>query len=257
VKSKTDGCAFLWLSSSGAIGLQCQLLLTSLWKNWKYCRNDLLATFSLSSFVLALIILCMSVPSTATYAQEAAPAALKMPAHTTLWLLNETGSDTTPHLLIGMADREDTRYHGLPRLARDEARNRSATESIPGPLGSMASVNRAKEGGIGPVVLSRLFEPPTGVSVIRDFHAEGTILSEILQSSPDRAGENTYSLLNDRPAFESFLYGDQMKHLLSKQLSANKELFKPEMDHLPLPLVHLRFSGWQIPIVLSAGKGSP
>jgi hypothetical protein len=75
VKSKIDGCAFLWLSSSGAIGLRCQLLTTSLWKNWKYYRNDLLATYSLSAFVSAIIILCMSFPSADTYAQQAAPAA--------------------------------------------------------------------------------------------------------------------------------------------------------------------------------------
>jgi len=257
VKSKIDGCAFLWLSSSGAIGLRCQLLTTSLWKNWKYYRNDLLATYSLSAFVSAIIILCMSFPSADTYAQQAAPAAWKTPAHSTLRLLDEAGSDTTPLMLMGMADREDTRYHGLPRSARDEATNRSATDSIPGPLGSMAPVNRAEEGAVGPVVLSRLFEPPTSVGVIRDFHAEGTIPSGILQSSPDRAGEKIYSLLNDRPAFESFLYGDQIKHLLSKQLLANMELSTSEVDHLPLPLLHLRFGGWQLPIVLSAGKGSP
>jgi hypothetical protein len=257
VKSKMDGCAFLWLSSSGANGLRCQLLTTSLCKNWKYYRNDSLTTYSLSAFVLAIIILCLSVPSADTYAQEAAPAALKMPAHPTLWLLDEARSDTTPHLLIGMADREDPRYHGLPRLARDEATNRSATDSIPGPLGSMASVNRAEEGAVGPVVLSRLFEPPTGVGVIRDFYAEDTIPSEILQSSPDRAGPKIYSLLNDRPPFESFLYGDQMKHLLPKQLLANRELFTPGMDHAPLPLLHLGFGGWQLPIVLSAGEGLP
>src|ERR1700722_10056717 len=106
-----DGRAFLWLPSSSAIGLQRQLLTTSLCRNWKYYRNYLLETYSLSSFVLAIIILCMSVPSAATYAQEAAPAALKMPAHSTLWLLDEPcptlrngeGSDPTPHLLIGMA----------------------------------------------------------------------------------------------------------------------------------------------------------
>ena len=257
VKSKIDGCAFLWLSSSGAIGLRCQLLTTSLWKNWKYYRNDLLATYSRSSFVLAIIILCMSVASAATYAQETAPAALKMLAHSTLWLLDEPGFDPTPHLLIGMEDRGNTPYYALPRLARDEATNRSATDSIPGPLGSMASVNRAEEGAVGPVVLSRLSGPPTGVGVIGDFQVEGTIPSEILQSSPDRAGANTYSLMDDRPAFESFLYGDQMKHLLSKQLLANEELYTPQMDHAPLPLLHLGFGGWQLPIVLSAGEGSP
>jgi hypothetical protein len=181
-------------------------------------KGKILRKFSIHRWILTIIILFTSVwwAPAETLAQEAAPAALDVTAHSTLWSLEGPGSNNAPYLVIGMADRGDTPSYGSLRIAGDEAANRSASNTIWRPASPVTSVNRAEEGESDPLVLSSLFEPTAGVRGPRDFHAEGTIRRQTMQGSPDHAGAKVYSLLDDGPALGSFLYGYQTNYLPSK-----------------------------------------
>jgi len=214
-------------------------------------KGELLREISPRRCILAIIMLCTSVwwafPD--VLPQEAAPATLKM-------TVQETGSNTAPHQMIGMADRGDTPSYGSLRLARDEAANRSARNTISQPVGPVVSVNHAEKGESDPLVLSSLFEPTAGVRGPRDFHAEGTIRRQTIQGSPDHAGAKVYSLLDDGPALGSFLYGYQANYLPSKLRLVNNESFTHEVVQAPRPLFELDFGSWRLPVMLSGASVS-
>jgi hypothetical protein len=219
-------------------------------------KGKVLREISPHRCILAIIILCTSVgwASVDALAQKAAPAPLKITAHSSLWSLEGPGSNTAPHLLIGMADRVDTSYGSL-RLARDEATNPSAS-TISRLAGPVASVNHAGKGDSGPLVLSSLFEPTEGVRGSRDFHAESTIRRQTIRSSSDQTGAKIYSLLDDGPVFESPLYGYQANYLSSKQWLTDDESFTHEVVQAPRPLFELEFGGWRLPVMLSGAAVS-
>jgi hypothetical protein len=221
-------------------------------------KGEMLRKFSLRRWLLAIIILCTSVwwaPAEAL-AQEAAAAALKMSAHSTLWSIEWPGSNNAPYLVIGMADSEDTPSYRSLRIAGDEATNRSVSK-ISAPIGPVASLNRGeKEGESGPLVLSSLFEPTAGVRGPRDFHAEGTIRRQTIQGSSDQTGPKVYSLLDDGPALRSLLYGYQANYLPSKQPLANNEPLTHEVVQAPRPLFEIEFGSWRLPVMLSGAAVS-
>jgi hypothetical protein len=72
-------------------------------------KGEILPKISFRQCILTIIILCTSAwwASADALAQEAAPTWLKMTAHSTLWPLEVPGSNMAPHLVIGMADRQD------------------------------------------------------------------------------------------------------------------------------------------------------
>lgn len=222
-------------------------------------KGEILRKFSLRRCMQTIIILCTSVwwASADTLAQEPASAPLRMTAHSTLWSLEGPRSNTAEHLVIGMAARGDIPSYGSLRLDRDEGGNPSARNTISRPFGPVASVNRAEKDESGPLVLSSPYEPTAGVPGFTEFHAEGTIQCQTIQSSSDQAGAKVYGLPDGRLAPGSFLYGYRMKYFLSKQRSANSESFTHEIEHYPLPLLQLHFGGWQLPVVLSSATGSP
>jgi hypothetical protein len=224
--------------------------------SWK---GDIFRESSLRRRLLAIIILCTSCcwASADALAQESAPAQLKMTAPLTLWSLGGPESTTAPHLVIGMADRRDTPSYGPLRLVRDEAANPFAKNTISRTHGPVTYVNRAEKRESGPLVLSGLFAPTAGVRGLTDFPAEGTIRRQTIQSSSNEAGATVYSRLDDGPALGSFLYGYRMRYFLSTQWLANSESFTNEVEHYPLPLLQLKFSDWQLPVVLSSASASP
>jgi len=133
----------------------------------------------------------------------------------------------------------------------------SASNPITRPFGAFSSVNSIEKEESGPIVLSKLFGPASGIGIRRDFHAERAIQDETLQSSPHHAEAKAYSLFHGRSASGFFLDGDRMKHFLTTQSLANQESSRhDEMEHTPLPLAQLKFRGWEIPIVLSDGASS-
>ena len=183
-------------------------------------KGEIIPQSSLRCCILAIIILCVSVwwPSAAALAQEAAPVPLKMSAPSTLWSLEDPGLHTSPHLVIGMADRKSTLLDGSLQLVRDEAANPYAENTIPRPVNLKASVNRAEKPGPGPLE-SILSEPGAdGIRGLMDFDAQGAIRRRGLRISPNQAGATAYNLLDKGPARGSFLYQ-------SKQGSTDSDSF--------------------------------
>ena len=111
-------------------------------------KGEILRKFSLCRCILGIIILCTSAwwASADAVAQEVVRAPLGMTARATLWSFEGPGLNTTPHLVIGMADRRDTLSYGLLRPARGEAANPSARNARSRTAGSAASVNSAEKG---------------------------------------------------------------------------------------------------------------
>jgi hypothetical protein len=221
-------------------------------------KGEILPKISFRRCILTIIILCTSVwwAPADTLAQEAAPAWLKMTAHSTLWPLEVPGSNTVPHLVIGMADRQDAPSYGSlrNRWRRDnESLGRNTTTRQDG---LDASANRTEKIESGPLVLSSLLDPTAGVPGLTNFRAEPISARQTVQRSPDLAGAKVYRLLDDRSAPGSFLYGYQANYLPSKQWLANNEPFTHEVVQAPRPLFELEFGDWRLPVMLSGAAVS-
>jgi len=221
-------------------------------------KGEILRKFSLRRWILAIIILCTSVwwAPPETLAQEAAPAALDMTAHSTLWSLEGPGSNNAPYLVIGMADRGDTPCYGSLRIAGDEATNPSAETTITRQGGPAASAKRTEKIESGPLALSNLLDPTAGGLALTNFRAELISARQTIQRSPDPARAKVYRLVDDRSAPGSFLYGYQANYLPSKQRLANNESFTHEFVQAPRPLFELEFGGWRLPVMLSGAAVS-
>jgi hypothetical protein len=155
--------------SSPSIDLCRRLPVTYLEKPEMSSTGKILLKCSLQRWILTIIILCTIVwwAPAETLVQEAAPAALDMTAHSTLWSLEGPGSNNAPYLVIGMADRGDTPSYGSLRIAEDEATNPSVGNTITRQGGPAASANRTEKIESGPLVLSSLLDPTAGVRVSR------------------------------------------------------------------------------------------
>jgi hypothetical protein len=202
-------------------------------------KGEMIRKSSLRCCILAIIILCASVwwPSAAALAQEAALVPLKISAPSTLWSLEDPGLHTSPHLVIGMADRKGTLLDGSLRLVRDDAANPYAENTIPRPVGLTASVNRAEKAGPGPLVSSLSKPGAEGVGGLMDFDAQGTIRRRGLRISPNQAGATAYNLLDNGPARGSFLYQ-------SKQWSTDRGSFAHGVQGAAFTLSQLNVVAW-------------
>jgi hypothetical protein len=244
--------------SSPSIDLCRRLPVTYLEKSEMSSTGKILLKCSLQRWILTIIILCTIVwwAPAETLAQEAAPAALDMTAHSTLWSLEGPGSNNAPYLVIGMADRGDTPSYGSLRIAEDEATNPSVGNTITRQGGPAASANRTEKIESGPLVLSSLLDPTAGVPGLTNFRVEPISARQTIQRSPDLARAKVYRLVDDRSAPRSFLYGYQANYLPSKQRLANNESFTHEVVQAPRPLFELEFGGWHLPVMLSGAAVS-
>jgi hypothetical protein len=221
-------------------------------------KRKILRKFSLLQWILTIFILCTSVwwVPAEILAQETAPAALNMTAHSTLWSLEGPGSNNAPYLVIGMADRGNTPSYGSLRIAEDEATNPSAGNTITRQGGPDASANRTEKIESGPLVLSSPLDPTAEVPGLTNFRAEPISARQTIQRSPDLAGAKVYRLLDDRSAPGSFPYGYQANYLSSKQWLADNESFTHEVVQAPRPLFELEFGSWRLPVTLSGAAVS-
>ena len=208
-------------------------------------KGEILCRPSLRQGILAIIFLSTGVwwASADSLAQEAAPAALSTAAHSTVRSFEWPESSTAPHLVIGMVDRGD------------EVASPAARISMPQAVDAVASVSRVQKDEAGPLLLSRLFAPDSDVRGLTNFR-EGTIGHENIQTSPDPAGAEVYSLLDDGSAAGAFQYGYRSNYFQSKQRLADSEFFAPEADTAPRPLFQVEVRGWQLPVVLSGAAVS-
>jgi len=190
--------------------------------------DKLYRKLSLRQWVPTIIILCVSVWSApaATLAQQAAPAAVGMTEHSNLWSLEDAGSNKTPYLVLGMADRGDTPSYDLLGTAGNKAATPSAENTITRQGGLAASVRRTEKVGPDPLVLSSLLGPNAGLAVLTNVRAK-----------PLASG--------------SFLYGYQSNYLSPEQSLANSESYTHKVVQAPRPFFELEFGGWRLPVMLS------
>ena len=209
----------------------------------------------LRPWILAIIILCAGAwhGSADALAQDAAPTGLRITTDSTWWSPNGLGLNKAPYLVIGMADRLDNPAYGSRRIAGDEAMNPSTGSTIMRQVGSAASASRSEKIESGPLVLSSLLQPSTGVPGLADFRTDPR---QTISRSPNPAGAKVYSLLDDGPALGSFLYGYQANYLPSKLRLANNESVTHEVVQAPRPLFELNFGSWRLPVMLSGAAVS-
>jgi hypothetical protein len=177
-------------------------------------------------------------------------AALKMAAHSTSWSLEKPGSNKAPYLVIGMADRWDIPPYGSFPIAGHEATNPFAGNTITRQVGPAASANRTEKIESGPLLLSSLLDPTARVRGLTNFRAEPTSPRQTNQRSPALVGAGVYSLLDDRSAPGSFLYGYQANYLPSRQWLADNESVTHKVGQAPRPLLRHEFGGWRLPVLL-------
>jgi hypothetical protein len=181
---------------------------------------------SLRRWVPTIIILCMSVWSAPAeiLAQQAAPASLDMTEQSTLWSLEGPGSNKTPYLLLGMADRGDTPSYDLLWTAGNKATTPSAENTITRQGGLTASVSRTEKVGSDPLVLSSLFDSNAGLAVLPNVRAQPIALG-------------------------FFRY-----YLSPEQRLANDESYTDKVVHAPRPFFELEFGDWRLPVMLSGAQ---
>ena len=111
-------------------------------------KDRVLPKLSLRQWVLTIIILCMSAWSAPaeTLAQQATSAASDMTEPSTLWSFGGARSKETPYLVLGMADRGDTPFHGLG-TAGSEATNPPAENALARRDNPATSMNRTDKVG--------------------------------------------------------------------------------------------------------------
>jgi hypothetical protein len=161
---------------------------------------------------------------TETLAQRAAPAALNMTGQSTLWSLEGVGSNKTPYLVLGMADRGDTPSYDLLWTDGNKATTPSPENTITRQGGLAASVRRTEKVGSDPLVLSSLLDSNAGLAVLTNVRAKPIALG-------------------------SFRY-----YLSPEQRLANDESYTHKVVHAPRPFFELEFGGWRLPVMLSGAQ---
>ena len=216
-------------------------------------KGKILPKFSLRPWILAIIILCMSVwrAPAETPAQEAAPATLDVTAHSTLWSFEGPKTNNAPYLVIGMADRGGNPSYSSLRIAKDQGTNPSTGNTITRQGGPADSASRNGKIEFGPLALSSLFDPTVGVAGHSNFRTEPTSARQTVPRSSDLARVKAYPSLDDMLAPGSFLYGYRPDHLPSKRRLSDNESFAHEVVQAPRPLFELEFGSWRFPVMLS------
>jgi hypothetical protein len=209
---------------------------------------------SLRRWILAIIIILCAIvwwASVNALAQDTAPTGLRIDQQSTSWSSERPGSSKAPYLVIGMAQPRDSRPYASFRIAPDETTNSSAGNTILRQAGSGASADRAEKPTSGPPLLSSALDPAAGVRGFANFRGEPPNPRQTRESSPDLAGTEVYSLLDDRSAPGSFLFGYQVNYFPSKPWIAESESFTHEIVPAPRPLLQLEFGAWRLPVALS------
>ena len=209
---------------------------------------------SLRRWILAIIIiLCAFIwwASANALAQDTVPTGFGVDAQSNSWSLARPGSSKVPYLVIGMTERWDTRLYGSFRFAPDEATNPSAGKTILRQFGSGASADRAEKLMSRPLVLSSALDQAAGVRGFTNFRGERPNPRQTRETSPDLAGTEVYSFLDDGSAPGPFLFGYKTNYSPSKQWIADNESFTHEIVLKPRPLLQLEFGAWHLPVALS------
>lgn len=193
-------------------------------------KDKILHKFSLLQLVLTIGILCMSVWSTPAdiLAQQATPGASDITQHSTLWSSEGAGTDKTPYLMLGMADRRNTPFYGLG-VVENEPANPAEKNTITRQSGLAAAVNRTEKVRSDPLVLSSLFDSNAELGVLINVSAKP------VEPTP-------------------FLYTYPPSYLAPEQRLANIESPTHEIVQPPRPFFELELGGWRLPVMLSGSQ---
>lgn len=205
-------------------------------------------SFLLRSCGLAIVILFTSVwwASVNAHAQEAPPTGLEITRHSTSWSPQSSDSKQPPYLVIGMAERWNTRSYGSRTIVGDEATSLSNGDTSTSDIGPASLTNRIEAIKPSPLVLSSLTHLP----------AEPTTSPQTIFESPHFASAKFYNLLDTESAGESFLYGRPTNYLAPEQRLAESEYLGGQSGRTPGPLLQLEVGGWSIPVTLSSAAVS-
>jgi hypothetical protein len=162
-------------------------------------------------------------------------------ADSTLWSLERSRSATAPYLTLSMADNENP-VPGSVFQARAEPSQRSAVDTTPLD-GPGASAERSERRQSAPLVLSSSADRgPIGEELVPE--------SWLKQSS-----HNSYSLLHDGLADDSFLYKDQVNYLSAPSVLTDDESSMSEPGQAPSAILELKIGGLDLPVMLSSARG--
>ena len=193
---------------------------------------------------VAIIVLCTSVwwASAGALAQDALAPGLGITENLNSSSLEKPGSEDTPYLVIGMADRSDNALVGSLPMARDEATNSSATDTIARQVDPAPSMNRAANIDSNPIVLLRL----------SNLQMEPINPNQTIQRSRRLASPEVYSVLDDAPGSGSFLYGYRASYLLQTEWFVDDGAHTHEIELAPSPLLQFKLGRWTFPVMLSS-----
>jgi hypothetical protein len=198
--------------------------------------------------VLAVVIMSAGFWSGRALAQNAEPEVLPSTASSNSWLLEGPKSNPSPHLVIGMLDREVRSFGGSPHVDARE------TMLAPDKNGTVSGNSSSDTTSI-PTVVSSLSDSPDAPGDRANFRLESASGRPSVQEAPGQ-GSGIYGFLDETSAEGSFLAADQMKEVLAKQWLESDETFASEDDNASSPLAQFKLGKWQFPVALSTAAVS-
>jgi hypothetical protein len=116
--------------------------------------------------------------------------------------------------------------------------------------GSASSSDRVENTEAGPLALSSTLGPTAEVRGLMNFREEPRSSRQTIQRASDLSDTEIYTLLDDRPAHGSFLYGYYANNLPSNQWLANDDSLTRQVGLPPRPLLQFELGDWRLPVVL-------
>jgi hypothetical protein len=198
--------------------------------------------------VLTVVIMSAGFWSGSAIAQNAEPDVLPSTASSNSWLLEGPKSNPSPHLVIGMLDREVRSFGRSPHVdARETLRAPDKNDAV--------SEYSSTDTTSIPTVVSSLSDSPDAPGDRANFRLESASGRPSVQEAPGQ-GSRIYGFLDETSAEGSFLAADRMKEVLAKQWLESDETFASEDDYDSSPLAQFKLGNWEFPVALSTAAVS-
>jgi hypothetical protein len=207
---------------------------------------------SLSRRALSIVILCTSVwwGSAVAPAQDlsfhfSAPRTI---TRTTWWSAEGGQSNTEPHVLFALADGADTEARGSLKIAPSKASGPSMRNTLCEHFGRAPSLDNPENSRSGPLLLSYVSKPMSGVPDLTDFRAKPAVEHETSTYLVRTKSGGLFD--SNAPGSGSFLYVYQRDYFPSERGLTDTESLTNEAGGTFQPLLQIQFGSWRIPIML-------
>lgn len=212
-------------------------------------KGDGIRSASFRRYSLAIILgTSVSWASAGALAQEAAPAAPPLTAPIASSSLEGPVSSNAPHLVIGMLEPGGAPSYSSLQTPQAEATSPSASAALAGVAGLVA-LNRNEKAASPRVLLSSLDSLAAEMEGVTNCRLQSISGRQTVQRSYDVAAAKPYSLLNQRPVAESFLYGSSASYLPSQEdIASDSESFTS--NPAQGPLLQLQLGSSSLPVTL-------